>query len=112
MKRNPFLRVKLKSLAEEARIIRLEERRANQRRNFDLQANLREHRIMVVRREARATILAYNYLRGLPFSFCEQNKPSEMNPIDWESVKRMVRKYGRTDLDQETWMAGEVLKAA
>lgn len=116
MKRNPFLRVKLKSLAEEARIIRLEERRANGHRNFDLQQNLREHRIRIVRREARATLLAYQYLRGLPFASCESKAPTLDNPIDWASVQRMLKRYGGYKLSEEfdpkIWMAGEVLKAA
>lgn len=116
MKANPFLRVKIKSLAQEARIIRTEESRANFRQDYLLQASLREHRIKIVRREARATLLAYQYLRGLPFASCEAKAPTTDNPIDWESVKRMLKKYGGCStaqaFDQDAWMRGDVLSKA
>jgi hypothetical protein len=101
MKRHPFLRVKLKSLAAEAGIIRHEERKANRNRDFTLQNSLSEHRKIVVRREARSTLLAYQYLRGVPYFACET--PSENNPPDWESVGRMVWRYGGKKLDRIEW---------
>ena len=95
MQRNPFLRVKLKSLAEEARIIKVEEQRANGCRKFELQNSLREHRIGIVRSEARATLLAYQFLRGIPYSVIE--KPSKENPPNWHRVDKMVKKYGTNE---------------
>jgi len=91
MKRNPYLRVKLKSLAEEARIIRIEELRANKARNFDLQNGLRGHRVATVRRATRETLLAYQFLRGVPYAKVE--KPNS-NPVDLLAVLRMVKRYG------------------
>lgn len=94
MKRNTFLRVKLKSLASEAKIIHQEEKKANSFKAYSLQNELSEHRKGIVRRESRATILAYQYLRGLPYSVCENPNPNKDNPVDWDSVQRMIKKYG------------------
>lgn len=110
MKRNPFLRVKLKSLAAEAKIIRQEERKANKHRDFSLQNELADHRKIVVRREARATLLAYQYLRGVPYSACETPNPDKKNPPDWDRVERMVTKYGRKNFDREQWVSGKERK--
>jgi hypothetical protein len=103
MKRNPFLRVKLKSLAEEARIIHIEEMRANRNRDFDLQNHLRDHRIGKVREAARETLLAYQFLRGIPYEVVEK---SNSKSIDLSSVLRMIQKYGRktyTGKDLKNW---------
>jgi len=108
MKRNPFLRVKLKHLAAEARIIRVEERRANHHKNYQLQNQLHQHRVTVVRSAARSTLLAYQYLRGKPYRMCENNPES----VDWSAVKRMVKQYGGCELNEETWVGGSELKKA
>lgn len=103
MKRNPFLRVKLKSLAEEARIIRIEEMRANENRDYDLQRELRDHRAGIVRRAARETLLAYQYLRGIPYDAVERPGSTYVN---WQSVRKMVVKYGGSefrDPDLKDW---------
>lgn len=79
-------RVKIKSLAEEARIIRKEEQR------FDGQSSdrgvLRHHRITVVRDEQRATLLAYAYLKGVPYSVIESRSRKQ---IDTKAVCRILR---------------------
>lgn len=82
-----YLRVKVKSLAAEAAIIKHEERR----HRGDLRAGLREHRVGVVRREQRATLLAYAFLRGVPVTCVEG---SALTPPDWSRVQKMVEKYG------------------
>ena len=115
MKRNIFLRVKLKSLAEEARIIRAEEAKANRYKAYDTQARLREHRAGAVRKAARETVLAYQYLRGIPYAAVEQ---PDSKPIDWSNVRKMIHKYGHQMLSDDTlrdWQAGvavETLKVA
>ena len=90
--RREMLRVKLKSLAEEARIIRREESRTR----GQLREELRDHRIKVVRYEARATHLAYGFIRGLTI---EQMEPKSTMP--WHKyeplrskVEAMIKKYG------------------
>jgi hypothetical protein len=108
-----FLKIKLKSLAAEARIIRKEEiklrNRARQRRAkgkpVDVAATLdalHEHRIMAVRRESRLTHLAYGFLRGRSYTAMER-KATTLKPSDWTRVKAMIQKYGGTEIDLTTW---------
>lgn len=104
MKRNTFLRVKLKSLAEEARIIRIEESRANKHKNYDLQNRLRDHRTWTVRHAARETLLAYQFLRGVPYETVE--RPDSIPP-DWQSVLKMVKKYGSLKYGTEEELLNE-----
>lgn len=67
-----YLKVKIKSLAAEARIIRLEEQRAKRSRQTDLRAGLHHHRTFKVRQAARYAQLAYGYLRGRPYRLVER----------------------------------------
>lgn len=90
-----YLRVKVKSLAAEATIIRREERRAK----GDLRAGLHNHRVVIVRREARASQLALAFLRGVPITVLEGN--SKTKP-QWDVVERLVRTYGEGDM--RDWM--------
>jgi hypothetical protein len=85
-----FLKVKIKSLSAEARIIRIEELRSR----GDLRDALRRHRREDVRREQRATQIAYGYLRGIKLDRIEPNAKSDP---DWERIKAMVKKYGSED---------------
>lgn len=82
-----FLKVKLKSLAAESRIIRHQERKTN----GSIRCQLQEHRREVVRYEARHTHLAYGFLKGKPYTMLEQSCKSE--PY-WPKVLNMVKKYG------------------
>lgn len=84
-----MLKVKIKSLAAEAKIIRLEERRAG--KDEVLRASLRTHRIRDVRREQRASLLAYGFLRGRSLASIERN-PKVMH--SWSRVSQLVRKFG------------------
>lgn len=85
--RREMLRVKIKSLAEEAKIIRQEERKT---RGL-LRDELHLHRVREVRSEARASHLAYGFIRGRTLD--QMEKRSELQP-DWEKIKRMCAKYG------------------
>jgi hypothetical protein len=74
------LKIKIKSLAQEARIIRREERRAlrtgrwakaheeldDQKSHYALYESLHGHRTMDLRGEARASLIAYAFMRGKP----------------------------------------------
>lgn len=96
--RRELLRVKLKSLAEEARIIRREESRTH----GALREELSWHRRGVVRNEARATHLAYGFIRGLTRDQMEPKREPLIpltTPDLWErqrmeKVNAMVKKYG------------------
>lgn len=101
-----MLKVKIKSLADEARIIRLEERRAGGRvtvvnkrvigRNDRLRAELRGHRTGVVRSEQRHSLLAYGFLRGRHRWEIERPYKCRMDNPDWERVRKLVFKFGTT----------------
>lgn len=94
---NPvFLKIKLKSLAAESRIIRKQELKSR----GPIREALYHHRIHVVRRAARETHLAYGFLRGRAYLALE-SRCSSPSP-DWKEVGKMVKKYGGGDLP-ETW---------
>jgi hypothetical protein len=106
------LKVKIKSLAAEARIIRLEEQRATGRgrrimagaethsfadtdekwqANNELREGLTHHRKNAVRKAARHALLAYGFLRGRAYRDIETRCRTE--PY-WPEVQRLVKKYG------------------
>lgn len=88
--RREMLRIKIKSLMEEARIIRKEEKRTfGQLRN-----ELHLHRVMDLRRHARNAVVAYAIIRGIDYDRVEPIRYSEPN---WAEVERMVRKYGSVE---------------
>jgi hypothetical protein len=101
-------RVKIKSLAEESRIIRVEERRhVGPKRDFD-RGVLHWHRVGVLRQEQRATYLAYALVRGVPYATVEKEgaKPSDFvvrriseicNSLAWRKV---------SSEDIASWMSG------
>lgn len=93
-------RVKIKSLAEEARIIRHEERRMKGQNNDGYRGELRYHRISVVRDEQRATLLAYALLRGVPYSALE----AKARPVDTKAVMRIAQSLARTAVDVDAWV--------
>lgn len=79
-----MLKIKLKSLAAEAKIIRKEERRCPA-----WQSELWHHRISIVRRVARETHLAYAAIRGRSSPEREGSRP-----YDAKAVNSMILKYG------------------
>jgi hypothetical protein len=88
--RREMLRVKLKSLAAEAQIIRREEHRSfGQLRN-----ELHLHRVNEVRRAARMTHIAYALIKGRTL---EQIEPNAATPPDWDAINKMLKKYGPRD---------------
>lgn len=89
-----YLKVKVKSLAAEARIIRLEERRAKAQKRKDLLLGLQSHRRGIVRTASRSTHLAYGFLRGRPYHAMERTTRTEPN---WDAVQKMIEKYGQED---------------
>lgn len=114
-----FLKVKIKTLAAEAKIIRNEERKlktlkvevpvkdragnvlrmktvrkllARKHQQFN---SLREHRTGVVRAEARNSLIAYAFLRNKPYATVA---PKDARLVNKDSVARMAIKYGPADL--------------
>ena len=94
----PFLKMKICTLAAEARIIRHEEQRYGGPKwgPSGIRLGLHEHRVIVLRKEQRACLLAYGFLRGRGYDFVE--KDSSLRSPDWEAVERMVTKFGTDDL--------------
>lgn len=88
MDERTYLKVKIKSLAEEARIIRRETKLA---KSTSIKNGLAEHRKGVVREEARLTHLAYGFLRGREYRQMEAITHTTPN---WDRVRKMVSKYG------------------
>ena len=89
--RREMLRVKLKSLAVEARIIRREE----QRSWGPLLNELHLHRVHEVRWAARDTHLAYGFIRGRTLQQMEANcNDEDWVAPRWESIRKMLKKYG------------------
>lgn len=86
-----YLKVKLKSLAAEAKIIRAEEKKAKKYRDRKLLSGLESHRKDVVRSAARHTLLAYAFIRGVPYKKVEAK--CEKAP-DLKRIMVMVQKYG------------------
>lgn len=85
--RREMLRVKIKSLAEEARIIRKEE----QRTRGPLREEIYLHRIRDVRSEARSAQLAYGFIRGRTLEQMESKSRTKPN---WKRVRDLCKKYG------------------
>lgn len=106
--RRKLLKIKLKSLAAEARIIRREE----QRTNGDLREEMHIHRVRDLRHESRATHLAYGFIRGVPYRVIEAKSTSDSTlPQDireWAGllikVQNMAAKYGTNTGNVQTWL--------
>jgi hypothetical protein len=93
-----FLKVKVKSLAEEAKIIRKEEKK-----NLLLKQELADHRKKIVRFEARHALLAYCFLRGREYRDIEPKCHVDPN---WAKIRQMVERYGilqTEDMSYHDW---------
>lgn len=107
------LRIKAKHLAEEARIIRREAQNVSGLEKYALN----HHRTWDVRNEARATQLAYQFLRGkrtyAEIEGSNTNFDFRRMYID-HRVLAMVKKYGEPgDVDRLTaWWNGVALAQA
>lgn len=102
------LKIKSKHLAEEAKIIRFEERklRAKNRSKF---IDIQSHRRWNVRNENRATFLARAFLEGRPYKTVEQfiHSPEKLSYYIVPRVVSMVNKYGSDNYqksDIENWI--------
>lgn len=100
-------RVKIKSLMDEARTIRHEERRCKGPKMERQRNSLYLHRVKDVRSEQRATFLAYAYARGIAYSVLEQ---STSKPVDFKAVKRILKSLAELPEvfteDIQAWIAG------
>lgn len=86
-----FLKVKVKSLAAESKIIRQEEIKAKRQKNDELRSGLYHHRIFRVRMEARSSHLAYGFLCGVSYRAMEKVGSRKPN---WSHVQKIVERFG------------------
>ncbi len=88
-----YLKVKIRSLAEESKIIRYYEK--DSATSSIHRYGLSTHRKDIVRKEARASLLAYGCINNKPYSKIEINAgPDKIPDSIWESVERLAIKYG------------------
>lgn len=90
------LRVNVKSLAAEAKIIRDEIRRA---RTPEARAALHNHRMQRVRPEARLAHIALAFTRGVPYRMVETN--AREKPEVKALVNKIVRFASTADADKK-----------
>lgn len=114
--RRAELRVKIKSLMVEARLIRQEEDRAREhiarsmasvmhpgvhveehRRTF---RSLREHRVWSVRKESRLALLAYAFLRGRDRERTEGKRAPSVAVIDGIRLHKLIERFGFGAVEQ------------
>jgi hypothetical protein len=111
------LKIKIQSLAAEARLIRAEEKKQKRRRRWCAQhapetwprANaefwsLRHHRQGVVGCEARVSLLAYGFLRGVPYGQMETSV-DPLNHPDLDRVQLLAARFGGSAFDKGAWEA-------
>ena len=91
MDRRKHLKIKIKTLAAEARIIRCEERKLRGSDNELERSDLCEHRRGIVRRVARENHLAYGFIRGRAYRRLEFQCRTEPN---WNAVWTLVKRFG------------------
>lgn len=87
------LRVKIKSLAHEARIIRAEEQKAKAMRRPWLFKLLYWHRIGDVRYHARYAQLAYGYMRGVPYRVIERKTKASNGPASYRLLLKELKPF-------------------
>ena len=90
------LRVNVKSLAAEAKIIREEIRRAE---TTEARQALHDHRMTRVRPEARLAHLALAFTRGRPYKMAESTAKSA--PVVAELVKKITRVAWVSDAEKK-----------
>ncbi len=91
-------RVKIKSLAEEARIIRTEEKKFKDNDWFSCQRRheLYWHRVWHVRNEQRSTFIAYAFFRGDSYRSIEKTAKK----VDVAKVTAILRNLARMEVTQ------------
>lgn len=95
--RTIHLRIKVKSLVEEARIIRHEAKKEKGMVKW----GLNQHRKTVVRDHARHNLLAYGILVGVPYGRMEHRCREKPN---FSRVETLARRFGATQKDVTAWI--------
>ena len=91
------LRIKIKSLAAEAAIIRAEARKTTGMVKW----GLNHHRKTVVREYARENLLAYGAIKGIPYEAIE--KQARIEP-DFSRISHIAERFGGSTQAIEQWV--------
>jgi len=92
------LKIKIKSLADEAGIIREEARKVSGMERW----RLNNHRTGIVRNEARHSLLAYGLIRNIPYEVMERK--CEIRP-NWRKLMEIAKRFGGEEEQIVTWIA-------
>ena len=95
--RTIHLRIKVKYLAAEARIIRAEARKTRGMVRW----GLNHHRKTVVRHHSRHNSLAYGLITGMPYEAMEKNCNT---PPDLSWVSSLAKRFGGQEILIEIWI--------
>jgi len=96
--RTIHLRIKVRSLVDEAVNIRREANKKSGMEKWDLN----HHRTTVVRRHTRHNLLAYGILIGTPYELMEK-KCAEAPDLKW--VAKIAKSFDASEEDIAVWMA-------
>jgi hypothetical protein len=113
MSRATHLKIKIHTLADEARHIRREERKAlsaarkcakTENQQYEVGhrqdwADLHDHRVGIVRSTSRSCLLAYGFLRGLAYSDMEYQTRTF---LDFSAIFKIVKRFGSPE-DLARW---------
>ncbi len=95
--RRIHLKIKVKSLVDEARTIRIEANKTSGMAKW----RLNHHRTTVVRSYTRLNLLAYGILVGTPYEIMER-KCSKAP--DFDKVRKIAKNFGATEEMISAWM--------
>jgi hypothetical protein len=93
-----FLKIKIKSLAAEARIIRHHEKKE---RRTEIRDQLVFHRRLVVRRHTRMNLLAYGFIRGRKYRQIEAKVRQPLRVDQWREVEKIVKRFSDWTPEEE-----------
>lgn len=100
-----YLKIKIMSLAAEAKIIRREEHRWPGA--SDIRCGLHLHRVNNVRGEARASLLAYGFLRGRSYAAVEDAKSPDsfQRQHAMEKAAAIASRFGGVPVSKNAMLA-------
>ena len=91
------LKIKIKSLADEAKTIRVEANKTSGMAKW----RLNDHRTGIVRSHARLNLLAYGILTGMPYERMEKKCYEAPN---FNEVSKIALRFGGSEDDVSAWV--------